>query len=96
MRGDFSTEIRNPTSLGQSTTTNTTPFRILLCSGPTDHGTDEHDYPLWQERWSRLLALDENVTVSTSPGWPTTDAMRQADVIVFYSDNPGWSAAKAL
>ncbi len=74
---------------------NGVPMRILLCSGPKDHGIDEHDYPLWQERWARLLGLAENVTVATSPGWPTSDAIGQADVIVFYSNNPGWSEAAA-
>jgi type 1 glutamine amidotransferase len=74
---------------------NRASMRILLCAGPKDHGTDEHDYPLWLERWSRLLALDENVTVATNSGWPSHEAMKEADVIVFYSNNPGWSAAKA-
>jgi putative heme-binding domain-containing protein len=70
-------------------------LHILLCSGPKDHGIDEHDYPLWQERWSRLLELAENVVVTTTSTWPSPDSIRDADVIVFYSDNPGWSDARA-
>jgi putative heme-binding domain-containing protein len=81
--------------LNISSETNARPMRVLLCAGPKDHGTDEHDYPLWLERWARLLALDESVTVSTNSGWPSSDMIRQSDVIVFYSNNPGWTAAKA-
>ncbi len=71
------------------------PVRILLCSGPKDHGPDEHDYPLWLERWSRLLALGENVTVEISQGFPTAQQLSDADVAVFYNANPGWNAEKA-
>jgi putative heme-binding domain-containing protein len=80
-----------------SQTTNETlaKLRILLCAGPKDHGLNEHDYPLWQQRWAKLLGLAENVTVTTASGFPESDPMRLADVIVFYSNNPGWSAAKA-
>jgi len=71
-------------------------LRILLCSGPKDHGTDEHDYPLFQQRWARLLSLADNVTVAVAEGWPSSKAMREADVILFYSNNPGWNDSKAL
>ena len=70
-------------------------LRILLCGGPKDHGPDEHDYPLWLDRWSRLLQLGENVTVKTSMGFPTADQLANADVAVFYNANPGWDADKA-
>jgi putative heme-binding domain-containing protein len=70
-------------------------LRILLCSGPKDHGPDEHDYPLWLDRWSRLLQLGENVTVKTSMGFPTADQLANVDVAVFYNANPGWNADKA-
>jgi putative heme-binding domain-containing protein len=70
-------------------------LRILLCAGPKDHGPDEHDYPLWLDRWSRLLQLGENVTVTTSMGFPTTEQLSKSDVAVFYNANPGWDAAKA-
>ena len=70
-------------------------LRIVLAGGPKDHGPGEHDYPLWQKRWSPLLATDETLTVETSGGWPTAGQLETADVIVFYSNNPGWDAAKA-
>jgi len=31
------------------------PLAILLLTDVKDHGENEHDYPLWQERWARLL-----------------------------------------
>jgi len=73
---------------------NLAALRILLCDGPKDHGMNEHDYPLWQERWAQLLGLAPEVKVAIAHGFPTPEAMRQADVIVFFSDNPGWSAEK--
>jgi putative heme-binding domain-containing protein len=74
---------------------NPPPLKILLCAGPKDHGPDEHDYPLWLERWSRLLALGDSVTVKTSTGFPTADQLAAADIAVFYNANPGWNAEKA-
>lgn len=71
------------------------PLRILLCAGPKDHGPDEHDYPLWLTRWSRLLALGENISVETSMGFPDVDKLAAADVAVFYNANPGWSPQHA-
>ena len=71
------------------------PLHIVLCAGPKDHGAGEHDYPLWQKRWSRLLAMADGVTVSTAWNWPTDEQWNKADVIVFYSDNPSWNAQTA-
>jgi len=31
------------------------PLRIVLMAAPKDHGSEEHDYPLWQDRWALLL-----------------------------------------
>ena len=31
------------------------PLRVVLMADRKDHGPDEHDYPLWQERWALLL-----------------------------------------
>ncbi len=73
----------------------TTPMRVILCAGPKDHGPGEHDYPLWQKRWSKLLALAENVAVQNAAEWPSTKQFNEADVVVFYSDNPGWSPDRA-
>ncbi|HET6406411.1 MAG TPA: hypothetical protein VFG14_00910, partial [Chthoniobacteraceae bacterium] len=58
-------------------------LRILLSSGAKDHGVDEHDYPLWVRRWSRLLKLDGNVSVATCEGFPTEQQLSAADVTVF-------------
>jgi putative heme-binding domain-containing protein len=74
---------------------NNKPLHILLAAGPKDHGPGEHDYPLWQRRWKRLLSTAENVEIQTAFAWPTADQFRFADVIVFYSDNPGFTAARA-
>ncbi|RYD88579.1 MAG: c-type cytochrome, partial [Sphingobacteriales bacterium] len=60
------------------------PFRILWVSGPKDHGADEHDYPLQQQRWSKLLSLAEDVTVTKANAWPTQQQFDNADVVVFY------------
>jgi type 1 glutamine amidotransferase len=71
------------------------PLHIVLCSGPKDHGQNEHDYPLWLARWSKLFSLADNVTVETALEWPSAKALSSADVIVFYSNNPGWSPGRA-
>jgi putative heme-binding domain-containing protein len=72
------------------------PLRILLASGPKDHGPGEHDYPLWQKRWQKLLPLAEGVTVDTSWEFPDADHLNAADVTVFYSRNPGFNPRTAL
>jgi hypothetical protein len=71
------------------------PLRILLSAGAKDHGVDEHDYPVWLERWSKLLALADGVTVTTCIGFPTAAQLDSADVTVFYSRNEGWDAKAA-
>lgn len=71
------------------------PLRLLLCVDDQDHGTDEHDYPRWQERWSTLLALAEGVTVSKARGFPSREGLMAADVVIFYSRNAGWGAGPA-
>jgi hypothetical protein len=71
------------------------PLRVLLAAGQKDHGIDEHDYPLWLERWSRLLSLADRVTVATAGGFPTREELAAADVTVFNSSNPGWDADRA-
>lgn len=78
--------------LSAQTANSSKPIRILLCSGPKDHGVDEHDYPVWLDRWNRLLALADNVTVATHSGFPSAEQLAKADVTVFYSANPGWDA----
>jgi putative heme-binding domain-containing protein len=70
-------------------------LRIVLAAGPKDHGPGEHDYPLWQRRWVKLLDLADNIEVLEAQGWPTAKQWETADLVVFYSANPGWSADKA-
>ncbi|MEQ2008049.1 MAG: ThuA domain-containing protein, partial [Limisphaerales bacterium] len=66
-------------------------LHVVLCAGPKDHGKGEHDYPLWQRRWSKLLPLTENVTVSTADKWPSAEQFAKANVICFFNNNPGWN-----
>jgi type 1 glutamine amidotransferase len=70
-------------------------LKITLAAGPKDHGPGEHDYPLWQRRWVQLLGRAEGVEVDTAFGWPDQKHFDAADVIVFFSNNPGWSKEKA-
>lgn len=72
-----------------------TPFHIVLCAGPKDHGAGEHDYPLWQKRWARLLGMAEGVTVDTAWKWPSEEQWAKASAVVFYSNNPAWNAGVA-
>jgi putative heme-binding domain-containing protein len=74
------------------------PFRnlhIVLSSGPKDHGPGEHDYPLFRRRWVKLFDLADNVTVSECDGFPKPALLAKAEVVVFYSANPGWDAERA-
>jgi putative heme-binding domain-containing protein len=73
----------------------TSKLRILLSSGPKDHGPGEHDYPLWRRRWVRLFDLADKVTVSECDGFPKPELLAKADVVIFYSANPGWDADRA-
>ena len=61
---------------GSKPVDNPRQLRIVLASGPKDHGPGEHDYPSWQQRWSVLLATAPSVVVETADGWPST---RQLD-----------------
>lgn len=72
-----------------------TSLRILLVAGVKDHGTNEHDYPLWLERWSKLLRFADQVTVDTASGFPSAEQLRGADVAVFYNGNRQWSPEAA-
>lgn len=66
------------------------PLRILLSFGDKDHGLDEHDYPRWLERWSKLLPLADGISVATCHDFPTAEQFVAADVVIFYSANGGW------
>jgi type 1 glutamine amidotransferase len=74
------------------------PLHVVLCAAPKDPGHNYpglHDYPIWRERWSNLVSLAENVTVETADRWPSADQWKRADLIMFCSDNPGWSEEKS-
>jgi hypothetical protein len=74
------------------------PLTIVLCAAPKDpgHGAPGfHDYPLWRERWSKLLSLAEGVTVETADRWPEAEQWKRAGVVAFYHDNPAWGGDKA-
>ena len=78
-------------------TTDPKPFRIALFSGPKDHGPDEHDYPLFQKRWSYLLSLDNRVEVNVFETWPEESfytGNQRPDLMLFNSANPGWDASR--
>jgi type 1 glutamine amidotransferase len=80
---------------GSAAIENSKRLQIVLAGGPKDHGPGEHDYPLWLKRWSALLATDQSLKVETANGWPAARQLETADIIVFYSNNPGWDAARA-
>jgi type 1 glutamine amidotransferase len=88
-------EVRQVLAAGKSQSPVKQALRVLLVSGPKDHGPDEHDYPLWLERWSKLLRLGENVTVTTATAFPSAEQLAAADVAVFYNANPDWSEETA-
>jgi hypothetical protein len=71
------------------------PMEIVLVSGPKDHGINEHDYPQWQERWTRLLGMAPQVRVTTANPWPTPSQWQTADCVVIFSANPAWSTERA-
>ena len=70
-------------------------LKIVLVAGPKDHGENEHDYPDWQKRWSKLFSLAPKAKVETAEVWPGAEQLKTADVLVWYSANPGWSPEKA-
>ena len=72
------------------------PLRILLSAAAKDHGLNEHDYPLWLDRWSRLLALADGVNVTTCQNFPTREQLAEADVAMLYSNNAGWDLKAAV
>jgi hypothetical protein len=69
-------------------------IHVALVAGPKDHGLGEHDYPAWQTAWRRLLEMDETVRVSTAQPWPGADALKSADVLVFYQQGT-WTPDRA-
>ncbi|MBI5799436.1 MAG: ThuA domain-containing protein [Verrucomicrobia bacterium] len=94
-------DVRSLTSNSKLQTPNSKPserlltssptMHVVLCAGPKDHGKGEHDYPLWQKRWSKLLPLADNVTVDTADKWPSAEQFAKANVICFFNNNPAWN-----
>src|SRR4051812_33238382 len=44
------------------------PLKIVLCASPKDAGHNQpgfHDYPLWRERWTKILAGVPGVSTET-------------------------------
>jgi type 1 glutamine amidotransferase len=74
------------------------PFHIVLCAAEKDaghNGVGFHDYPVWRERWTKIIAEVPGVTTEPADKWPTAEQFKNADVIAFFHDNPVWDATKA-
>ncbi|MEY5026966.1 MAG: hypothetical protein RLZZ244_2494 [Verrucomicrobiota bacterium] len=75
----------------------TRSFHLVLCAAKKDPGhggVGYHDYPVWRERWTRILGGVPGVTVEPADQWPTPEQWAKADVIAFFHDNPVWDASK--
>ena len=59
-------------------------LKVVLVAGPKDHQKGEHDYPNWQEVWSRLLTSQKLTQVETAWEFPDQQQIETADVLVFY------------
>jgi len=60
------------------------PLTVLLLADKKDHGPGAHDYPIWQENWTKLLGGSPGVKVLTAQHWPTEEQFKAADVITAY------------
>ncbi|MEX0642452.1 MAG: ThuA domain-containing protein, partial [Pirellulales bacterium] len=69
----------------------TKPLAVMLVAGKQDHGPGEHDYPAWQQSWTKLLKKAGKLTVDTAQDWPNAEQWKRSDVIVFYFWNHDWS-----
>jgi type 1 glutamine amidotransferase len=72
----------------------TAVLRIVLVAGPKDHGKGEHDYPAWQQVWSRLLGQAAHTVVDTAWEFPSDEQIERSDVLVFYQRGR-WDDARA-
>ncbi len=73
------------------------PLHVVLCAAEKDRAhmrPGVHDYPLWRERWTRLLSLAPGVTTEPADRWPTRDQWARADVVISFHNNPAWNAAR--
>ena len=70
-------------------------LRLVLVASKQDHGPGQHDYPLWQTNWARLLTSPKAKTIAeTAWEWPRPEQFATASVMVFYCWNHDWSAAR--
>jgi len=65
-----------------------------LVAGKKDHGPGEHEYELWQERWSSLLRDTPGVTVESAFEWPESTLWQRADLVVLYFWNHDWNTQR--
>jgi putative heme-binding domain-containing protein len=72
----------------------TRPIRVVLVAGKKDHGPGEHDYPAWLKVWPKLLAMADEVKVTTAMDWPSADDLKTANVMVFYQQGK-WTPERA-
>jgi putative heme-binding domain-containing protein len=70
------------------------PIKLVLVSGPKDHGPGEHDYPAWQKAWTELIGAADKVEVSTAWEWPDKKQFSEADVLVFFQRGT-WNEQRA-
>ena len=71
------------------------PFRLVLVASKQDNGPGQHDYPAWQDKWTRLLSgIGSNTVVAKAWEWPSPAQWKAADVVVFYCWIHDWSAAR--
>jgi type 1 glutamine amidotransferase len=67
---------------------------VVLVDGVQDHGPGEHDYPAWQNQWTKLLNTLPGLTVQKARDWPSAQQWRDAEVVVLYFWNHDWSAKR--
>lgn len=71
-------------------------LHLVFVASKKTHGKDQHDYPVWQHRWSNLFASAKQVTTSTAQNWPSEEQFKKADLIAFNAMQKGkLDAAKA-
>ena len=64
-------------------------IHVVLVADVKDHGPGEHDYPLWQKRWAKLLQSAPGVKVTTAWKWPSDEQFVSADLLAFFCYRSG-------
>jgi type 1 glutamine amidotransferase len=63
-------------------------LKVVLLADVKDHGPGEHDYPLWQKQWRKLLEGSPSgatkVRVAAAWRWPTPEQLAGADLLVMF------------